>query len=106
MPSSHISKPIIPISSAVAAGPLTVVPHALSRLALGLLRAYKLLISPLFFAGACRFHPSCSDYTAEAIIVHGVARGTFMGMRRLLRCHPFGGSGYDPVVVPTPKSST
>lgn len=62
---------------------------------LALLRAYKVLISPLF-TGCCRFTPSCSDYMREAVIVHGALRGTWLGMRRLARCHPFGGHGYDP----------
>jgi putative membrane protein insertion efficiency factor len=71
------------------------VPLAAAAL-LGLLRAYKLLISPLF-AGSCRFHPSCSDYMGEAIQRFGAMRGTWLGLRRLMRCLPFGGHGYDPV---------
>ncbi len=67
-----------------------------SRAALALLRGYKLLISPLF-AGSCRYLPSCSDYTAEAIRRHGLPSGLWLGARRLARCHPFGGSGLDPV---------
>jgi hypothetical protein len=63
---------------------------------LAALRAYKLLISPLF-TGSCRFHPSCSDYMAEAVTRHGVYRGLRLGLRRLSRCLPFGGHGYDPV---------
>jgi putative membrane protein insertion efficiency factor len=66
------------------------------RLALGVLRGYKLLISPLF-TGACRFHPSCSTYMAEAIRTHGVVEGVWLGLRRLARCHPLGSSGFDPV---------
>jgi putative membrane protein insertion efficiency factor len=66
------------------------------RLALGVLRGYKIVISPLF-TGACRFHPSCSTYMADAIRVHGVVRGGWLGLVRLSRCHPFGSSGYDPV---------
>ena len=66
------------------------------RLSLVLLRGYKLIISPLF-TGSCRFHPSCSDYTAEAIRVHGVGRGIWLGMKRLGRCQPFCSGGYDPV---------
>lgn len=60
------------------------------------LRAYKLTLSPLI-GRACRFHPSCSEYAAEALIVHGPARGALMAARRVCRCHPWGGSGYDPV---------
>ncbi len=67
-----------------------------SRVALALLRGYKLAVSPLF-AGSCRYVPSCSDYMAGAIRRHGLLAGTWMGTRRLCRCHPFGGSGFDPV---------
>jgi len=66
------------------------------RVALAMLRAYKLLLSPLF-TGACRFHPSCSSYMAEAIRTHGVITGAWLGARRLARCHPLGSSGFDPV---------
>lgn len=66
------------------------------RGALVLLRAYKILLSPLF-AGSCRFVPSCSDYAAEAIRRHGLARGTWLAAKRLARCHPFCEAGYDPV---------
>jgi putative membrane protein insertion efficiency factor len=66
------------------------------RLVLAMLRAYKLLLSPLF-TGSCRFSPSCSDYMAEAVRTHGLAAGLWLGVRRLARCHPFGGHGLDPV---------
>ena len=66
------------------------------RGALAVLRAYKLLLSPLF-TGACRFHPSCSTYAADAVRAHGLLAGTWLTLRRLARCHPFGGLGYDPV---------
>ena len=69
------------------------------RAAVGLLRVYKLLVSPLF-TGACRFHPSCSTYAADAVRAHGLARGCWLAVRRLVRCHPFGGSGFDPVPPP------
>jgi hypothetical protein len=65
------------------------------------LRAYKLLLSPLF-AGSCRYLPSCSDYMAEAVRRHGAARGFWLGLKRLARCHPLGSSGYDPVPVTSP----
>jgi hypothetical protein len=72
------------------------------RIALGLLRAYKVLVSPMF-AGSCRFLPSCADYAAEAIAVRGVVRGTWLAARRLARCHPLCAGGHDP--VPSLKQS-
>jgi putative membrane protein insertion efficiency factor len=57
---------------------------------------YQWCISPLF-GTQCRFAPSCSHYTKQAIRTHGVARGMWLGVQRILRCQPFGGSGYDPV---------
>ncbi len=70
-------------------------PGVAARVALTVLRGYKLLLSPVF-TGACRFHPSCSSYMAEAIRLHGVIRGGWLGLVRLSRCHPFGSSGFDP----------
>jgi putative membrane protein insertion efficiency factor len=67
------------------------------------LRLYKILISPLLPA-ACRFHPSCSEYAAEAVEVHGVPRGLWLSLRRLTRCHPFSKGGFDP--VPPPSETT
>ena len=66
------------------------------RIALALLRAYKLCLSPLF-AGSCRFVPSCSDYARDAVVEHGVLKGSWLALRRLSRCHPLGSSGLDPV---------
>jgi uncharacterized protein len=66
------------------------------RLTLGALRVYKLAFSPMF-AGSCRFVPSCSDYSDEAVRRHGVLRGALMTVRRLARCHPFAAAGLDPV---------
>ena len=60
------------------------------------LRAYKLTLSPLV-GRQCRFLPTCSEYAAEALIVHGPARGGLLAAVRLCRCHPWGTSGYDPV---------
>ena len=65
-------------------------------LALLLIRAYQRLISPAF-RGHCRFSPSCSEYAHGAIERHGTVKGGWLAFRRLLRCHPLGGCGYDPV---------
>ena len=62
----------------------------------GVIRGYQLLISPLL-APSCRYLPSCSDYAIEALARHGALRGSVLALRRLCRCHPWGGSGYDPV---------
>jgi putative membrane protein insertion efficiency factor len=62
----------------------------------GVVRGYQLLISPLL-APSCRYLPSCSDYAIEALARHGALRGSVLALRRLCRCHPWGGSGYDPV---------
>ena len=67
-----------------------------ARIVLAALRAYKVLLSPLF-AGSCRFTPSCSEYMADAVRQHGVLRGGWLGLGRLARCHPFGKHGWDPV---------
>lgn len=61
-----------------------------------LVRFYQAAISPLK-PPSCRFVPSCSAYTLEAVQRYGALRGVWLGLRRLLRCHPFGGKGYDPV---------
>jgi putative membrane protein insertion efficiency factor len=61
-----------------------------------LLRAYKRFLSPLL-PSACRFHPTCSEYMREAVERYGAARGVWMGLRRLSRCHPFHAGGFDPV---------
>ena len=61
-----------------------------------LVRGYQIVLSPMM-GGCCRFHPSCSEYMIEALRVHGSLKGVLLGLWRLLRCHPFGKSGYDPV---------
>ena len=61
-----------------------------------LIRGYQLVISPLL-PPSCRYLPTCSDYTLEAVVRHGPVTGAWLALRRILRCHPFGGSGYDPV---------
>ena len=67
-----------------------------AKAALALIRVYKLLLSPLF-AGSCRFVPSCANYSTEAITRFGVIKGGWLGAKRLCRCHPLGGHGFDPV---------
>lgn len=66
------------------------------RLLAALIRAYQLTLSPLLPA-SCRFHPSCSQYTLEAVRKYGAARGGWLGVRRLVRCHPWNPGGFDPV---------
>ena len=85
-----------PLPAAIAGPPLmqTAV-RVPAAVVLALLRGYKLLISPLF-TGCCRFYPSCADYTSEAVTTHGAVRGTWLGLCRLARCHPFGSHGFDP----------
>jgi hypothetical protein len=68
----------------------------MQRIILALLRLYKLAISPLL-PSACRFYPTCSEYTRDAVARYGAARGSWLGLKRLLRCHPFHAGGYDPV---------
>ena len=73
-----------------------------SRSALaGALRLYKSVLSPLL-PPACRFHPTCSEYAAEAVELHGVARGVGLAMVRLLHCNQWGRGGFDPVPPPSP----
>jgi putative membrane protein insertion efficiency factor len=67
-----------------------------TRVLRGAIRVYQVMISPLF-AGSCRYYPSCSQYTYEAVTRYGWLRGSWMGMKRIGRCHPFARGGYDPV---------
>ena len=64
-------------------------------------RAYKLTLSP-WIGRQCRFLPTCSDYAAQALIQHGPWRGGWLAARRLCKCHPWGGQGYDPPPPPRP----
>ena len=68
------------------------------------IRFYQAVISP-HVGDCCRFEPSCSDYCLQAIEQHGAFRGLFLGIKRLLRCHPFGTAGYDPVPQNPQKKS-
>lgn len=63
---------------------------------IGLLKAYRALISPLY-GQVCRYHPSCSAYALAAVTEHGGFRGSWLAVRRLARCHPWSAGGYDPV---------
>ena len=72
----------------------------MTKLLLALIRLYQLTLSPLL-GNACRFTPSCSRYTAACIASHGPVRGTWLGLRRVLRCHPFHAGGYDPPPPPS-----
>ncbi|MBP8173639.1 MAG: membrane protein insertion efficiency factor YidD [Aeromonadaceae bacterium] len=74
----------------------------LQWLAISLIRLYQLLVSPLL-GQRCRFYPSCSQYTVEAIRLHGVIKGIWLGSKRLLKCHPLHAGGYDPVPQPKQK---
>ena len=67
-----------------------------------LIKIYQNIISPIL-PHTCRFQPTCSQYMLEAIKIHGVFKGIYLGTKRILRCHPWGGSGFDPV---PPKAKT
>jgi len=70
--------------------------YPIRSLLIATVRLYQLLVSPVFPAG-CRFIPSCSEYAHQALAMHGVFRGMGLTLWRILRCHPFARSGYDPV---------
>ncbi len=63
---------------------------------IALIKLYQLIISPLF-GPKCRFTPTCSNYALQALKKHGVFKGTWLAIKRIARCHPWGGQGYDPV---------
>lgn len=68
----------------------------MQRVLILVLKGYKFAISPLL-PSACRFRPTCSEYMMDAIAKHGAARGVWLGLKRIGRCHPFHEGGYDPV---------
>ena len=74
----------------------------MKRVFLASIKVYQKFLSP-FWPSTCRYYPSCSHYTFEAVERYGALKGVWLGMKRLGRCQPWGGSGYDP--VPLPASS-
>jgi putative membrane protein insertion efficiency factor len=65
------------------------------RIGIGLIRLYRIVFA--WLPSSCRFYPTCSHYTEQAIQKHGLLRGSWMGARRIARCHPWNPGGYDPV---------
>jgi uncharacterized protein len=76
----------------------------MQRLLVGVVRAYRLLLSP-WLGASCRFEPSCSVYAIQALQVHGAARGSYLTLKRLARCQPWCQGGHDPVPPPAGGSS-
>jgi uncharacterized protein len=77
----------------------------IKRILLAFLGFYRRWLSPAIHVlspWGCRYRPTCSEYAVEAVTVYGAARGGWMALRRLLRCHPFARSGFDPVPLPDP----
>jgi hypothetical protein len=72
----------------------------MQKILINFIKFYRYFISPLF-PPSCRFQPTCSQYALDAITIHGWLKGSFLGIKRILRCHPFQEGGYDP--VPTKK---
>lgn len=67
------------------------------RVLVSLIRIYQRFISPLKIKPTCRFYPTCSQYVLEAIMKYGCIKGSYMGIKRILKCHPFHPGGFDPV---------
>ncbi len=74
----------------------TLIKKAISWLMIMLVRFYQMAISP-YLGRSCRYTPSCSQYFIEAVRKFGPFKGSYLGTKRILRCHPWGGHGYDPV---------
>lgn len=70
--------------------------NVFQKIAIFILRMYQVVLSP-FLMNSCRFTPTCSQYGVEAVTKHGSLKGIWLTFRRILKCHPWGGSGYDPV---------
>jgi uncharacterized protein len=82
-----------------------VIPRLLSAVIRSVIRFYQRILSPLLKAAAgpaagCRYSPTCSNYFLQAVDLHGPFHGSWIGICRIFRCHPWGGSGYDPVPPP------
>lgn len=78
---------------------------AVSAALIGMVRLYQVGISS-WTPASCRFTPTCSSYAIEALERHGARRGSRLALKRLLRCHPWGGQGYDPVPEPRPDADS
>jgi putative membrane protein insertion efficiency factor len=83
---------------------MKIISHFFSMIFIGIVRFYQLAISPLL-GPHCRHTPTCSHYTIEAIKEWGPLKGSWLGLKRISRCHPWGTSGYDPVPKKEPKPS-
>ena len=70
--------------------------HAMKRLLVGLIKAYRYFLSPLL-GPSCRFYPTCSAYAVEAVETHGAIKGAWLALKRILKCHPWHSGGVDPV---------
>ncbi|WP_212718607.1 MULTISPECIES: membrane protein insertion efficiency factor YidD [unclassified Synechocystis] len=77
----------------------------MKKLLLTLIKIYRILISPLF-PPSCRFQPTCSQYALDAMEIHGVWRGSYLALKRILRCHPLHPGGYDPVPNPDQEKAS
>jgi putative membrane protein insertion efficiency factor len=69
---------------------------ALRKIPIGIIKFYQVVLSPML-GPTCRFHPSCSYYAIDAITQHGLVKGCWLSLKRVLRCHPLNDGGYDPV---------
>jgi putative membrane protein insertion efficiency factor len=76
--------------------PFRWISQAISWILVGIIRIYQGALSP-YLPNSCRYSPTCSAYAVQAIRKHGPAKGGWLALRRISRCHPWGGSGYDPV---------